>query len=515
MKVSQSMIDAVKSVMESGWEKEKTTTGMKVYGSSYGDSKKARKDQTKSSVDSEKGPTKAQIDKTEGAYKAHQPSKEKSYKQFGAHMAKEEKDCVTKPEAKDIAKKEVKGHEKDMHKEGYDFASQLIVSHYENELVEEEINEVLKKDASAGEWIHDFVHSDNPKFAGKSKAMRKKMALAAYYAKQRNESFEDEHGIGKHDDEKEDKALVKKMVKKSALKNEEESGLRMAAHAAAKDGKKVFQFQGKTVPVKVKKEEVELDEAKVTTPDDNPNRVTTDMLKGREEGGKANSFKSFKLKLKSDGEMKAPEEEKPEETAARKSIKGHHVSEESIDEARNDVEKHTPKKNEYKIGQDVSDKSWLKDAGKKPSPLHNVGKGLKAFLKGKPEPMESVEVDGEMIEEKDKWHSQYPKDDQFQGDKLKKREFFKGHGQDVLKRDIKKGLGFKALKMKEETVDEAKRPEQDNVPFAPPYDKTRDDVVTDKSGAKHTPMSRAKDLARTAMKRIKTEMLGKIGRAHV
>ena len=209
------------------------------------------------------------------------------------------------------------------------------------------------------------------------------MALAAYYAKQRNESFEDEHGIGKHDDEKEDKALVKKMVKKSALKNEEESGLRMAAHAAAKDGKKVFQFQGKTLPVKVKKEEVEIDEAKVTTPDDNPNRVTTDMLKGREEGGKANSFKSFKLKLKSDGEMKAPEEEKPEETAARKSIKGHHVSEESIDEARNDVEKHTPKKNEYKIGQDVSDKSWLKDAGKKPSPLHNVGKGLKAFLKGK------------------------------------------------------------------------------------------------------------------------------------
>ena len=160
MKVSQSMIDAVKSVMESGWEKEKTTTGMKVYGSSYGDSKKARKDQTKSSVDSEKGPTKAQIDKTEGAYKAHQPSKEKSYKQFGAHMAKEEKDCVTKPEAKDIAKKEVKGHEKDMHKEGYDFASQLIVSHYENELVEAEINEVLSKDASAGDWIHDFVHSD-------------------------------------------------------------------------------------------------------------------------------------------------------------------------------------------------------------------------------------------------------------------------------------------------------------------------------------------------------------------
>jgi hypothetical protein len=50
------------------------------------------------------------------------------------------------------------------------------------------INEVLSKDASAGEWISDFVKSDNPKFAGKSKEQRKKQALGAYYAAQRNES---------------------------------------------------------------------------------------------------------------------------------------------------------------------------------------------------------------------------------------------------------------------------------------------------------------------------------------
>lgn len=47
------------------------------------------------------------------------------------------------------------------------------------------IDEVLSKNASAGEWISDFVKSDNPKFAGKSKEKRKQMALAAYYAKQR------------------------------------------------------------------------------------------------------------------------------------------------------------------------------------------------------------------------------------------------------------------------------------------------------------------------------------------
>jgi hypothetical protein len=56
--------------------------------------------------------------------------------------------------------------------------------------LEDEINEVLSKDAAAGEWISDFVHSDNPKFAGKSKEKRKQMALAAYYAKQKNEEVE-------------------------------------------------------------------------------------------------------------------------------------------------------------------------------------------------------------------------------------------------------------------------------------------------------------------------------------
>lgn len=59
------------------------------------------------------------------------------------------------------------------------------------EELEQEMNEVLSKDASAGDWIRDFIHSDNPKFAGKSKEKRQKMALAAYYAKQKNEEVED------------------------------------------------------------------------------------------------------------------------------------------------------------------------------------------------------------------------------------------------------------------------------------------------------------------------------------
>jgi len=43
------------------------------------------------------------------------------------------------------------------------------------------LQEVLTKKTSAGEVISDFIHSKDPKFAGKSKEERKRMALGAYY----------------------------------------------------------------------------------------------------------------------------------------------------------------------------------------------------------------------------------------------------------------------------------------------------------------------------------------------
>jgi hypothetical protein len=50
-------------------------------------------------------------------------------------------------------------------------------------LTEEQLDEVLTKKTPASNVIKDFVHSDNPKFEGKSKKERIKMALGAYYAK--------------------------------------------------------------------------------------------------------------------------------------------------------------------------------------------------------------------------------------------------------------------------------------------------------------------------------------------
>jgi hypothetical protein len=72
-KVSQSMIDAVNSVINEGKvdessEKVPTSTGMKVYGSSYGNSAKAHRDQTKHSVDDVKEPTKKDIEKDSKLY---------------------------------------------------------------------------------------------------------------------------------------------------------------------------------------------------------------------------------------------------------------------------------------------------------------------------------------------------------------------------------------------------------------------------------------------------------------
>ena len=56
-------------------------------------------------------------------------------------------------------------------------------------------------------------------------------------------------------------------------------------------------------------------------------------------------------------------------------------------------------------------------------------------------------------------------------------------------------------------VTESKRPEDDSVPFGPPYITPSSPAFTkDKSGATHTPMSRAKHLARLAMSRVKKDL---------
>lgn len=58
------------------------------------------------------------------------------------------------------------------------------------------IEEKLSKNDPASKWISDFVASDNPKFAGKSKKMRINMALGAYYAAKRAAPKNEEVTLG-------------------------------------------------------------------------------------------------------------------------------------------------------------------------------------------------------------------------------------------------------------------------------------------------------------------------------
>ena len=75
-----------------------------------------------------------------------------------------------------------------------------IAKHYELDKMEPKatneetqyIEEKLKASDGAAKWIHDFVHSDNPKFEGKSKKERIQQALGAYYAAKREGSTNEE-----------------------------------------------------------------------------------------------------------------------------------------------------------------------------------------------------------------------------------------------------------------------------------------------------------------------------------
>lgn len=49
----------------------------------------------------------------------------------------------------------------------------------------EDLEEKLDASMGAEKYIHDFVHSDNPKFEGKSKKERIRQALAAFYMAKR------------------------------------------------------------------------------------------------------------------------------------------------------------------------------------------------------------------------------------------------------------------------------------------------------------------------------------------
>ena len=272
----------------------------------------------------------------------------------------------------------------------------------EHSIYDQMIQEVLSKDAKAGDWIHDFVHSDNPKFAGKSKEKRKQMALAAYYAKQRNEEVE-------HD-------ICPECMQDPCV------------------------CGGNHVEESVE----QIDELSKSTLGSYVKSAARDVGASR--------------KLSADFQNQADKARKPSAKAASSSLS----------------------------------KKFMVTAQKRHA---GIGKAVERLTKEETEQVEEG------------W------DDMLKSVKDRAKPQPSGGS------GVKGGTRYGGSKQKDKPeqddkkkVEESKRPETDNVPFEGPYNSTSKPVtVTDKSGAKHTPMSRVKHLARQAMKKVKNEMLGKTG----
>jgi len=635
-KVSQSLVDAVSSIVNEA-EKVPTTTGMKVYGSSYGNSQKARKDQLKSTLADVKGPSKSDIEK------------EKEVKEeLKGNQHKIDKNKNNKIDAEDfkmLRKEELKGdqHKIDANKnnkiDAHDFqllrgkkkvkedtfVDKLFNSLSESEEIRRAINEVMKRDASAGDWIHDFLHSDNPKFDGKSKAERKKMALAAYYSmkkRSRNESVEDLE-MTKVSDEAEDTAARKSIKAKDTEKSQ-----------------KIINFDKKYGTPNAFDEEVELDEGRgfpVPT-GDTPATIAAraaiaahlDSKKSAEDRHLAAWKKSEHAPNDNDratdenpqigGDLHAIHKaavkymktvKKPNPTTHSRFGSGTHfgdlawaiahrfhkerltktrldnsfelngfelneISKSEVDhhydkwttseyapnhnDAGDDPKIHKsalkylrntnePKENHEKIAMHIANKfhgSGIDEAAPKkmddvakqnlePAKKGVVGtvksdfKNFKSFLAGKPETNEAVDSSNQTIDTLAGRSKKVPKEAKIDNAHSSAKVALKAEEVESLDEDnyLNKFLSSRGINPKfvsrntkvahaksneyktwlknHKDVDGYKMSEASEVPFDGPYTKTKKDVK-DKSGAVHTPMSRAKDLAQQAMKKVKKDL---------
>jgi hypothetical protein len=545
-KVSQSLVDAVSSIVNEA-EKVPTSTGMKVYGSRYGNSQKARKDQLKSAVDDVKGPSKSELDK------------EKEVKEeLKGNQHKIDKNKNNKIDAEDfkmLRKEELKGnqHKIDANKnnkiDAHDFqllrgkkkvkedtfAGKLLNSLSESEEIRKAINEVMKKDATAGDWIHDFVHSKNPKFAGKSTKERQKMALGAYYNK-KNESVEDLE-MTKVSDEAEDTA-ARKSIK-------------------AKDTEKVQKIDNFDVkygtPNEFSEEVEELDETRGAqamkasgvkqSPDKllartgmnmahkfpRPGQTNLGNIPGMNTPGVAKSTADYAEKRRGD----RAKELKP----AIKAASGTHGPKGKLPEEV-ELEEDVPKKNDDAM----AGKQNLEPAKKGVvGTVKSDFKNFKNFLAGKKETNEVVDPNKQTIDTLAGRSKKVPKEAKIDNAHSSAKVELKSEEVESLEEDrwlmrylLSKGVNPKFINRNQKVAhaksDSFKKWKRDHqsfvptqfsreevnmeaaeVPFAGPYTKTKKDVK-DKSGAIHTPMSRAKDLAQQAMKRVKSEtMMGKAG----
>jgi predicted secreted protein len=413
-------------------EKVMTSTGMKVYGSSYGNSAKARRDQVKKDIDTLKGPK---------AKDMMQKDKEDYIKSKGQY------DEAAKPDFLDMDKD---GDKKESMKKAIADKKMKEDTEFKDKLIEALKGKQYKIDKNKNNKI------DAQDFAILRKEESEELEEKAGYSAKAARAGKD---IGKPG-----KAFG--MIAKKAGER----------YGSAEAGKRV----AGAILAKLRKEEVEADwteEQAEALLDLEEKHMTDAEMKKREEIVKSmkKGFAGFRQRYGKDAKsvMYA--------TATKQAMKEDTVEEEIDPKVRT---KDTLKGQEPTAQKD--------DVGP-----GSDGKSTKVKFRGGPMKEEVKKSDIPAFIRKAR------------GDKP------------LTVADVKAGrkdsISSKENLAKARGVTEGKHPESDTVPFVtnmdqPPFDgpyKKIGDTVTDKSGAKHTPMSRARDLARSAMKRIKTEMLGK------
>lgn len=452
-----SVAEAVKKITEeepvTEAEKVPTATGMRVYGSSYGNSAKARRDQVKKDIDTLKGPKakeliqkdKEDYEKTKGRYdEAAKPDF------LDLDGDKNEKESMKKA----VADKKKSGGMNETH----EFKNKLIealkgnqhkIDKNKNNKVDAQDFKILRGEKSVTEAsCDDEVKKHEKKMHGKDGEVSK------HVDKMHKEEVE----------QIEEKEMTDaEMAKREKIVKSMKKGFAGFRQRYGKDAKSVMYA---TATKQAMKEE--LDEA-VSRKDF---QMVADLIKTHDNHDK------------------------------RKELATHHAEIFHRQNPRFDRAKFMQAANvQEEIDPNVRTKDTLK--GQEPTAQKDdVGPGsdaksTKVKFRGGPMKEEVKKSDIPAFIRKAR------------GDKPLTVADAKAGSKDSIssKENLAKARG----------VSEGKQPESDTVPFVtnadqPPFDKPYKKIgstITDKSGAKHTPMSRARDLARSAMKRIKTEMLGK------
>ena len=286
--VTQSMIDAVNKIIENEKPEEKTSSLL------LGEGKKLLLEPKDKMQKEAMFPGSPEYEKKFGGPKPSGGSGVKKGSRYGGSKQKDEPtkdddddkvkkeqvgldetDCVTPPQAKKIAKKEVKGHEKSMHKEELSFAEKLM---------EKAIAMKEKKDTFP--W-----QAEEKEMSDSQMDKREKIVMSM---KDKESSFKHRYG-------KNWKSVMYATATKQAMK-EDASDVYEEEFEQIDEVQKTTDHHRDRVDAKVKHRE------KISNAE-----KTTDTLAGRVMGGHENEHFSRKINLKRSADIKVEEVEQIDE----------------------------------------------------------------------------------------------------------------------------------------------------------------------------------------------------------